>query len=32
MKTAMLEAEMVMGGAVSEVLEKTGGWAVCVGQ
>lgn len=24
MKTAMIEAEMVMGGAVAEVLEKTG--------
>jgi len=26
MKTAMLEAEMVMGGAVSDLLEKTGGF------
>jgi hypothetical protein len=27
MKTAMLEAEAVMGGAVADVLEKTGGRA-----
>jgi hypothetical protein len=37
MKTAMLEAEMVMGGAVADLLEKTGArWGggclgVCVG-
>ena len=26
MKTAMIEAEMVMGGVVSDLLEKTGGY------